>query len=88
GKIIGKGPDNGTIKHRLFGARNDFAYSILGEELGMWLLLPITIAMSGFLFTCFWVAARIKLENRDALLARNIAWGIAIIFTLNIFFHF
>jgi len=87
GGIIGKGLDKGTIKLRLFGARNDFAYSILGEELGMWLLLPITIAMFGFLFSCFWIAARIKVDNRDAMLAQNIAWGVAIIFSLNILFH-
>jgi cell division protein FtsW len=87
GGIIGKGLDRGTIKLRLFGARNDFAYSILGEELGMWLLLPITIAMFGFLFSCFWIAARIKVDNRDAMLAQNIAWGVAIIFSLNILFH-
>ncbi len=87
GRITGKGLDKGTIKLRLFGARNDFAYSILGEELGMWLLLPITLAMSGFLFACFWVAAGIRPRDRDAILAQNIAWGIAIIFTLNIFFH-
>jgi cell division protein FtsW len=87
GGITGKGLDRGTIKLRLFGARNDFAYSILGEELGMWLLLPITIAMSGFLFSCFWIAARIKANNKDAMLAQNIAWGVAIIFSLNIFFH-
>jgi len=87
GGIIGKGLDKGTIKLRLFGARNDFAYSILGEELGMWLLLPITIAMFGFLFSCFWIAAGIKTNNRDAILAQNIAWGVAIIFALNILFH-
>ena len=87
GGVTGKGLDKGTIKLRLFGARNDFAYSILGEELGMWLLFPITLAMSGFLFACFWVAAGIHPEDRDAMLAQNIAWGIAIIFTLNIFFH-
>jgi len=87
GGIIGKGLDKGTIKLRLFGARNDFAYSILGEELGMWLLLPITIAMFGFLFSCFWIAARIKVNNRDAMLAQNIAWGVGIIFALNILFH-
>jgi len=87
GGIIGKGLDKGTIKLRLFGARNDFAYSILGEELGMWLLLPITIAMAGFLFSCFWIAARIKANNRDTMLAQNIAWGVAIIFSLNILFH-
>jgi rod shape determining protein RodA len=97
GGITGKGLDKGTIKLRLFGVRNDFAYSMLGEELGMWLMLPITIAMSGFLFTCFWIAAGIKTKSdlgknystkdKDALLAQNIAWGIAIIFTLNIFFH-
>jgi cell division protein FtsW (lipid II flippase) len=87
GGIIGKGLDKGTIKLRLFGARNDFAYSILGEELGMWLLLPITIAMFGFLFSCFWIAARIKINNKDAMLAQNIAWGVAIIFALNILFH-
>ena len=87
GGIIGKGLDKGTIKLRLFGARNDFAYSILGEELGMWLLLPITLAMFGFLFSCFWIAARLKVENRDAMLAQNIAWGVAIIFSLNILFH-
>jgi len=87
GGIIGKGLDKGTIKLRLFGARNDFAYSILGEELGMWLLLPITIAMFGFLFSCFWIAAGIKINNRNALLAQNIAWGVAIIFSLNILFH-
>jgi len=87
GGIIGKGLDKGTIKLRLFGARNDFAYSILGEELGMWLLLPITIAMFGFLFSCFWIAAGIKTNSRDALLAQNIAWGVAIIFSLNILFH-
>jgi cell division protein FtsW (lipid II flippase) len=87
GGIIGKGLDKGTIKLRLFGARNDFAYSILGEELGMWLLLPITIAMFGFLFSCFWIAAGIKTNNKDALLAQNIAWGVAIIFSLNILFH-
>jgi len=87
GGIIGKGLDKGTIKLRLFGARNDFAYSILGEELGMWLLLPITLAMFGFLFSCFWIAARIKVDNRDAMLAQNIAWGVAIIFSLNILFH-
>jgi len=87
GGIMGKGLDKGTIKLRLFGARNDFAYSILGEELGMWLLLPITIAMFGFLFSCFWIAARIKVNNRDAMLAQNIAWGVGIIFALNILFH-
>ncbi|MCL1956042.1 MAG: FtsW/RodA/SpoVE family cell cycle protein [Fibromonadales bacterium] len=87
GGIVGKGLDKGTIKLRLFGARNDFAYSILGEELGMWLLLPITLAMFGFLFSCFWVAARIKVNNRDAMLAQNIAWGVGIIFALNILFH-
>ncbi len=87
GGVTGKGLDKGTIKLRLFGARNDFAYSILGEELGMWLLLPITLAMAGFLFACFWVAAGIRPIDRDAILAQNIAWGIAIIFTLNIFFH-
>ncbi len=87
GGIIGKGLDKGTIKLRLFGARNDFAYSVLGEELGMWLMLPITVAMAGFLFACFWVAANIEPIDRNAVFARNIAWGIAIIFTLNIFFH-
>jgi cell division protein FtsW (lipid II flippase) len=88
GGIIGKGLDKGTIKLRLFGARNDFAYSILGEELGMWLMLPITIAMFGFLFACFWVAAGINgAEGKSVALAQNIAWGIAIIFTLNILFH-
>jgi cell division protein FtsW len=87
GGITGKGLDKGTIKLRLFGARNDFAYSILGEELGMWLLLPITLAMAGFLFACFWVAAGIRPKDRDEMFAQNVAWGIAIIFTLNIFFH-
>jgi len=87
GGVIGKGLDKGTIKYRLFGARNDFAYSVLGEELGMWLMLPITVAMSGFLFACFWVAANVKPMDRNALFAQNIAWGIAIIFTLNILFH-
>ncbi|MDR0516687.1 MAG: FtsW/RodA/SpoVE family cell cycle protein [Fibromonadaceae bacterium] len=95
GGIIGKGLDKGTIKLRLFGARNDFAFAILGEELGLWLMLPVTIAMIGFLFACFWVAASIKTggpipKNREemtALLAQNIAWGIAIIFSLNIFLH-
>jgi len=95
GGIIGKGLDKGTIKLRLFGARNDFAFSILGEELGLWLMLPITIAMMGFLFACFWVATSIKTtdsipkhsDEKAALLAQNIAWGIAIIFALNIFLH-
>jgi rod shape determining protein RodA len=97
GGIKGKGLDKGTIKHHLFGARNDFAYSILGEELGMLRMLPITIALMGFLFTCFWVAAKTKVSNvsysnyspkdRDIMFAQNVAWGIAIIFSLNIFFH-
>jgi len=87
GRIIGKGLDEGTIKLRLFGARNDFAYSVLGEELGIWLMLPITVAMAGFLFACFWVAANINPTDRDTMLAQNVAWGIAIIFTLNILFH-
>jgi rod shape determining protein RodA len=97
GGIKGKGLDKGTIKHHLFGARNDFAYSILGEELGMLRMLPITIALMGFLFTCFWVADKTKIKNdsnlnynpkeRDAIFAQNLAWGIAMIFSLNIFFH-
>jgi cell division protein FtsW (lipid II flippase) len=95
GGIIGKGLDKGTIKLRLFGARNDFAFAILGEELGLWLMLPVTIAMMGFLFACFWVAAGVKTgnpipktrEDKAALLAQNIAWGIAIIFSLNVFLH-
>jgi len=87
GGVIGKGLDKGTIKHTLFGARNDFAYSVLAEELGMWLMLPITVAMAGFLFACFGIAANVNTTDRDAMLAQNIAWGIAIIFTLNIFFH-
>jgi cell division protein FtsW (lipid II flippase) len=87
GGVIGKGPDKGTIKHRLFGARNDFAYAVLGEELGMWLMLPITVAMIGFLFSCFWAAETIDPIDRNAIFARNIARGIAIIFTLNILFH-
>jgi rod shape determining protein RodA len=49
----------------------------------------------GFLFACFWVAAGVKTseeiprsrEEKDTLLAQNIAWGIAIIFALNIFLH-
>ena len=87
GRIIGKGLDKGTIKHRLYGARNDFAYSVLGEELGIWLMLPITVAMAGFLFACFWVAASIEPVDKNAMLAQNIAWGIAIIFSLNMLFH-
>jgi cell division protein FtsW len=87
GGITGKGLSGGTIKLRLFGARNDFAYAALGEELGMWLMLPITIAMSGFLFACFAVAATCNPTDKDAMFAQNLAWGIAIIFTLNIFFH-
>jgi len=87
GGAIGKGLDRGTIKHRLFGARNDFAYSVLGEELGFWLMFPITIAMFVFLFYCFWVAANIPSVDKNAIFAQNIAWGIAIIFTLNIIFH-
>jgi rod shape determining protein RodA len=96
GGIIGKGIDKGTIKLRLFGARNDFAFSILGEELGLWLMIPITIAMMGFLFACFWIAAGVgtseekvprRREEKDTLLAQNIAWGISIIFALNIFLH-
>ncbi|MCL2284255.1 MAG: FtsW/RodA/SpoVE family cell cycle protein [Fibromonadales bacterium] len=87
GGIIGKGLDRGTIKYRLFGARNDFAYSVLGEELGMWLMLPITLAMAGFLFACFLIAAKINAKDRDSMFAQNIAWGIAIIFTMNILFH-
>jgi len=96
GGIKGKGLDKGTIKHHLFGARNDFAYSILGEELGMLRMLPITIALMGFLFTCFWVAAKTRVKNnysnyspkdRDIIFAQNLAWGIAMIFSLNIFFH-
>jgi rod shape determining protein RodA len=97
GGIKGKGLDKGTIKHYLFGARNDFAYSILGEELGMLRMLPITIALMGFLFTCFWIAAKTKIKNdsysnyspkdRDIIFAQNVAWGIAIVFSLNIFFH-
>jgi rod shape determining protein RodA len=97
GGIKGKGLDKGTIKHHLFGARNDFAYSILGEELGLLRMLPITIALMGFLFTCFWVAGKIKIKNdsnsnynpkeRDIIFAQNVAWGIAVIFSLNIFFH-
>jgi rod shape determining protein RodA len=97
GGIKGKGLDKGTIKHHLFGARNDFAYSILGEELGMLRMLPITIALMGFLFTCFWVATKTKIKNdshsnynpkdKDIIFAQNVAWGIAIIFSLNIFFH-
>ncbi|MCL2206650.1 MAG: FtsW/RodA/SpoVE family cell cycle protein [Fibromonadales bacterium] len=87
GGITGKGWDNGTIKRRLFGARNDFAYSVLGEELGFWLMVPITIAMAGFLFTCFWVAANIEPTDRNAIFAQNLAWGIAIIFALNVIFH-
>ena len=87
GGITGKGLDKGTIKLRLFGARNDFAYSILGEELGIWLLLPITLAMSGFLFACFWIAAGIRPKDRDAIFAQNLAWGISIIFAMNVIFH-
>jgi len=87
GGVIGKGLDKGTIKHRLFGARNDFAYSVLGEELGFWLVFPITVAMFVFLFCCFWVAANICPVDRNTIFAQNIAWGIAIIFTLNIVFH-
>lgn len=97
GGVIGKGLVKGTIKNRLFGAHNDFVYDILGEELGMWLMIPITIALSGFLFTCFWVANEVKIKNTpienyshndiNALFAQNLAWGIAIIFSLNIFFH-
>ncbi|MDR3000393.1 MAG: FtsW/RodA/SpoVE family cell cycle protein [Fibromonadaceae bacterium] len=87
GKIIGRGLDKGTIKHRLYGARNDFAYSVLGEELGLWLMLPITVAMAGFLFACFWVAARIEPVDKNEMLAQNIAWGIAIIFSLNVLLH-
>ncbi|MDR2581539.1 MAG: FtsW/RodA/SpoVE family cell cycle protein [Fibromonadaceae bacterium] len=95
GGIIGKGPGEGTIKLRLFGARNDFAFTILGEELGFWLMFPIIITMMGFLFACFWVAAGVKTsdsvpknrEEKAVLLAQNIAWGIAIIFALNIFLH-
>ena len=87
GGITGKGLDKGTIKHRLFGARNDFAYSVLGEELGFWLMFPITVAMFVFLFYCFWVAANIPPVDKNAIFAQNIAWGIAIIFTLNIIFH-
>jgi rod shape determining protein RodA len=87
GGITGKGLSGGTIKLRLFGARNDFAYAALGEELGMWLMLPITIAMSGFLFACFWVASSCSPKDNDAIFAQNLALGIAIIFTLNIFLH-
>jgi len=97
GGIKGKGLDKGTIKHHLFGARNDFAYSILGEELGLLRMLPITMALMGFLFTCFWVASKIRIKNdcnsnyspkdRDMMFAQNLAWGIAMIFSLNIFFH-
>jgi rod shape determining protein RodA len=97
GGIKGKGLDKGTIKHHLFGARNDFAYSILGEELGLLRMLPITIALMGFLLTCFWIAGKVKIQNtphsnynpkdRDIIFAQNLAWGIAMIFSLNIFFH-
>jgi len=95
GGIKGKGLDKGTIKHHLFGARNDFAYSILGEELGLLRMLPITAALMVFLFTCFWVAGKIRNEShinyspkdRDLIYAQNVAWGIALIFSLNIFFH-
>jgi cell division protein FtsW len=88
GGIVGKGLDGGTIKLRLFGARNDFAYSILGEELGLWLLIPITVAMMGFLFVCFWIAAQIRAgTDKNAILAQNIAWGIAIIFSINMLLH-
>ena len=88
GGVTGKGPDRGTIKLRLFGANNDFAFSILGEELGLWLMIPITLAMMGFLFACFWVAVKIEPNgNRSLILAQNLAYGIAIIFSLNIFLH-
>jgi cell division protein FtsW (lipid II flippase) len=43
----------------------------------------------------FWIAAGVKTakpiprtrEEKAALLAQNIAWGIAIIFSLNVFLH-
>jgi len=87
GGITGKGLGRGERNRWLFGARNDFAYAALGEELGVWLMIPITIAMFGFLFACFAVAANCNPADRDAAFAQNLAWGIAIIFALNIFFH-